>query len=242
VLFDDPAAATDTGSSAEVQIAGTFEARSSAFELVYRKYTETGLIQPNRFNLRVTPYHLLPTTSIFVAVERDRVICTVSLIGDGVLGLPMEGVYASEIRDRRQQRMHIGEVSCLAFEPMVLRNFLMVFMNLTRLMAQHARASGMHQFLIAVHPQHARFYERFMGFERVGPLRSYPPAQDAPAVAMCLDFAAIDQNRTLRWKSYFGSRLPPDELRPRPMSSEERAFFGPISQFGDCPILDLRAA
>ncbi|HLJ11099.1 MAG TPA: hypothetical protein VKU82_07915 [Planctomycetaceae bacterium] len=225
---------TESGSDVYCRIAGTHFDRIAAFELVYRKYAEAELIQPNRFKLRVTPYHLLPTTNMFVAVEGSRVACTVTLIGDGELGLPMESIYSSEILDRRRKNLYVGEVSCLAFEPMPLNKFLLVFMQLTRLMAQHARSYGMDQFMIAVHPQHARFYQRFMGFEQVGPLKTYPSVQHAPAVACCLDFSAIDLTRPKCWTSYFGSRLPETEIRSRPMSDDECDYFRPIAGLSGC--------
>jgi hypothetical protein len=234
VMAEAPAVETDSGLDVHCRIAGTHQDRIAAFELVYRKYVESELIQPNRFKLRVTPYHLLPTTNMFVATEGSRVICTVTLIGDGELGLPMESIYPNVILERRRKNLYVGEVSCLAFEPMPLSKFMLVFMQLTRLMAQHARSYGMDQFLIAVHPQHARFYQRFMGFDQVGPLKTYPSVRNAPAVACSLDFAAIDMTRPKCWTSYFGSRLPEIEIRSRPMSDEEFAYFHPIAGLAGC--------
>jgi hypothetical protein len=212
------------------RIATTRRDRLAAFELVYHRYVSAELIQPNPYALRVTEYHLLPTTNVFVAAEGQRVTCTVTLIGDGELGLPMECIYADEINDRRRKNLYVGEVSCLAFEPMSLNRFLLVFMQLTRLMAQHARAYGMDQFVIAVHPQHARFYQRFMGFEQIGPLRTYPSVRDAPAVACCLDFAAIDRKRPKCYESFFGDKLDERELRSSPMTDEDCEFFSPIAE------------
>ena len=229
VLEDVPGVETGTSADVLCRIAGTHHDRIAAFELVYRKYVEAELISPNRFNLRVTPYHLLPTTNVFVACEGSRIICTVSLIGDAELGLPMESIYQAELLDLRRRNLYVGEVSCLAFEPMPLNKFLLVFMQLTRLMAQHARTYGMDQFVIAVHPQHARFYQRFMGFEQIGPLKTYPSVQNAPAVACALDFAAIDQSRPKCWTSYFGSRLPESVIRSRPMSDDECDYFRPMA-------------
>jgi hypothetical protein len=154
----------------------------------------------------------------------------------------MEDDYPAEVRDRRQRGLLIGEVSCLAFEPMVSNNFLAVFMQLTGLMVQHARSRGIEQLLIAVHPQHARFYERFMGYQRVGPARAYPSVQNAPAVALCLDFAAIDQNRPRCWTMCFGSPLPHEALVAQPMSDEECNYFGPIARLIECPNPEALAA
>jgi hypothetical protein len=188
------------------RIARTQRERRSAFKLVYDRYLQAELIQPNSAGIRVTPYHLLPTTNVFIATENARTICTVTLIGDGQYGLPMESIYHEEVKDCRRRNLYVGEVSCLAFEPMPLNRFLVVFMQLTRLMAQHARAYGMDQFLIAVHPQ-----------------------RDAPAVACCLDFARIDRDRPKCWSAYFGTRLSADELVSYPMTDEECRQMRPIA-------------
>lgn len=211
------------------RIARTQRERRSAFKLVYDRYLQAELIQPNSAGIRVTPYHLLPTTNVFIATENARTICTVTLIGDGQYGLPMESIYHEEVKDCRRRNLYVGEVSCLAFEPMPLNRFLVVFMQLTRLMAQHARAYGMDQFLIAVHPQHSRFYQRFMGFEQIGDLKTYPSVRDTPAVACCLDFARIDRDRPKCWSAYFGTRLSADELVSYPMTDEECRQMRPIA-------------
>jgi hypothetical protein len=229
VLARGPSIENDVESEVKYRIAGTRDERCAAFELVYRKYVEAGLIKPNHFEFRVTPYHLLPTTNIFVAIVAERVVCTMTLIGDGELGIPMESIYPAEVLQRRRKNLYIGEVSCLAFESFPLSRFMLIFMQLTRLMAQNARCYGMDQFVIAVHPQHARFYQRFMGFEQVGPLKTYPSVRHAPAVACCLDFAAIDRSRPKCWTSYFGTRLADSEIISRPMSDEDCEFFGPMA-------------
>lgn len=240
----DPAFSATTGDSSiaydceelEYRIATTPRERISAFQLIYERYLAAELIHANDFGLRVTPYQLLPTTTVYIARQRGRTMCTVTLIGDGEMGLPMESLYPDEVNERRSLQLSVGEVSCLAFEAMSLNRFLYVFMQLTRLMAQHARANGMDQFLIAVHPQHARFYQRFMGFEQVGPLKAYPTVCDAPAVACCLDFAAIDRARPKCYQAYFGSKIPASELVSHPLTSKELRFLKPISAHSHAPL------
>lgn len=212
-------------SGVSFRIVDTRLARHATFELVYRRYVEDQLIQPNGWGLRVTPWQLLPRTNIFAAIENRRVICTVTLVADSSLGLPMERVYGAEIRARRRQGLYLGEVSCLAFERMSYERFLWVFMPLTRLMAQHARAYGMDQFVIVVRAKHAKFYEHLMGFQRIGPVTDYPLARRRPSVACCLDFASIDRFRPPSYDTYFGKTLPQAALVARPMSCEDRHYF-----------------
>ncbi len=209
--------------------------RSDAFRLVYESYLDKGLIEENPFGMRVTPYHLLPSTNVFVARLNGTVICTVSLIGDGQLGLPMDTIYAEEVNASRDKGQYVGEISCLAVKDISFKCFLPVFLKLTRLMTQFARSIGMNQFLIAVHPKHARFYKRYMGFEQIGEFKEYPSVCNAPAVAYSLDFARIDRDRPPCYDEYFSQPIPLDQLRTQEMSFEEIEFFGRVTdQSRDC--------
>jgi hypothetical protein len=220
---------SEASSAVICQVAQNLKERMSAFGLVYDKYLSKGLIQPNEYRLRVTPYHLLPTTNVYIAKLGEQVICTVSLIGDGELGLPMETIYADEVRAAQDAGLSVGEVSCLATRGISKRTFLPVFLKLVRLMAQQARANGMDQFLISIHPRHAKFYERLMGFEQIGPVRQYPSVCNALAVPLCLDFARVDLERPPWYEAIFGERLEPEALRRVPISTMEVEFFRPAS-------------
>src|SRR5690606_5317546 len=60
----------------------------AALHLVYHAYLETQLIEPNPYELRMTKYHLLPTTNVFLACDNNEVVGTLTLIRDGEHGLP----------------------------------------------------------------------------------------------------------------------------------------------------------
>jgi hypothetical protein len=143
----------------------------------------------------------------------------------------MEAIYSEEVGQSRSQKLFVGEVSSLAGCTGEFRSFLPLFVQLTRLMAQYARSQGMDQFLIAVHPKHAGFYERFMGFEIIGPVREYPFVQNAPAVACCLDFHRIDRDRPKCCYDFFGTPLDPDQLKVEPMEEEEFKSYQLMVEF-----------
>jgi len=209
-------------SSAHYSIARDNADRDAAFRLVYDNYVAKGLIQPNPSRLRTTDYHLLPTTTIFNAMRAGRVICTMTLVGDAQLGLPMECIYPAEVKEARVRGLYVGEVCALAVTDVALRTFMPIFVELTRLMTQFARASGMDQLLIAVHPKHAWFYQRLMGFEQIGGLKEYPDLQNAPAVACRLDFARADRERPPCYDRVFGVPLPESKLESFVMTNGKR--------------------
>lgn len=205
----------------EFKVASTPEERRDAFRLVYDSYLQTGLARPNEHRVRVTPYHLLPTTHVFVARYQGEVISTISLVGDNELGLPMESIYATELRRRRALGLSICEVSCLADRRSNRRDFLTVFCSLSRVMAQFARRQGYDQLLVVCHPKHSAFYIRYLGFEVMGGLTECPHVLNKPAVALCLDFERVDREPPACYKRFFGEWLPDQQLRPSRMGPME---------------------
>ena len=228
--------------TSEYKLADNMYERAAAFRLTYRKYVTTGLIEPNAYRMRVTPFHLLPSTHVFVSIHKGNLTATLTLVGDGVQGLPMECVYADEVNRLRAKGYSVAEVGCLAFESAnSKRRFWPAFMHLNRLMAQFARQRGIDGLLIAIHPRHLDVYRRLMGFEQIGPVRSYPSVCNHPAVACWLDFAKVDSERPPCYESIFGEPIPVGQLRGRPISASERRFFHPASQLAG-PCLPLAAA
>jgi len=198
---------------------------AAAFRLVYNAYLGAGLIDSNPFEMRVTPYQLLSTTDVFVAVCGREVISTVSLVAEGELGLPMEAIYDAEVTQLRADGLRLAEVSALADRRRELSRTLPVFRNLMRLMVQTARRRGIERLLVAVHPRHAKFYQRVLNFEALGNEKSYPQVRNRPAVALSLDFAQIDRVRPVNYDTFFARSLPDEQLQPRPMSPEDRVHF-----------------
>ena len=204
----------------DFRIASSRQEWEAALGLVYREYVRCGLIQMNRYRMRVTPYHALPTTEVLIAGKGDEVLCTLSIVGDGLLGLPMEAIYAEEVERRRLQGLRLAEVSCLADERD--GSFSMVS-RLMALTAQSAAYRGIDQLLIAVHPRHAKFYERFIAFEVIGEQRTYASVCDHPAVAMALDLSNLSFDHPRAYKRLFGVPFADDLLEYRPVSHQLRS-------------------
>ena len=213
---------------AVLKIASTRVELFDAFALVYRAYVQRGLMRPNPFGLRITPYHLLPTTQIFIATVRKRVVCTITLVGDSGMGLPLESVYSNEVLARRLRGQRIGEVSCLAERSDQSRNSCRLTVELMRLMAQNARRRGLDELLIAVHPRHAKFYERCAAFQVIGGQRRYHSVCDNPAVAMALDLHRSAVTHPSLHRKFFGQCYPDEVLRPRPLPESLREEMSQI--------------
>jgi N-acyl amino acid synthase FeeM len=226
---------SDPTEHVQCRIAANRCERESAFRLLHDSYTRSGLIQPNPHGMRVTPHHLLRSTEVFVAVLREEVICTFSLVGDSDLGVPMEAIYPELIADRRTAGLRFAEVSALADRRGDVQRFFPVFLKLIQVMLPYALHQGMQQVLIAVHPRHARIYQRFFKLEPVGEVREYPQVRNHPAVALCLDFAKLEKTNLQVYRNLFCQPIPPGALNPSPMSTDERTLLGPIASYYDAP-------
>ncbi|MBN1911252.1 MAG: long-chain N-acyl amino acid synthase [Pirellulales bacterium] len=213
---------------AVLKIASTRAELFDAFALVYDAYIQRGLMEPNPFGMRITPYHLLPTTEVLVATVRQSVVCTMTLVGDGEMGLPMESVYENEVLWRRMQGSRVGEVSCLADRPGKSGNSCRLAVELMRLMAQSAKRRGLDELLIAVHPRHAKFYERCAAFQIIGEQKEYHSVCDNPAVALALDLHRSAVTHPKLYQKFFGTFYPDEVLRHRPLPEslrEEMSFI-----------------
>ncbi|RIK80364.1 MAG: long-chain N-acyl amino acid synthase [Planctomycetota bacterium] len=231
-----------SGVPIEFKIAANRAERSAAFALTYQAYTRVGLCPRNAFEMRVTPYQLLPTSDVFIARLDGEVISTLSLVCDGHLGLPMEVIYPEEIARQRAAGRKLAEVSCLADRRRDPCRYFPVFLELCRMMVQSARYRGVDQLLAAVHPRHARFYRRYMAFTNFGDIREYPSVCNNLAEALCLDFPRIDRERPSTYELFFGEPLPAETIRPRPISWADQEFFAPIASCeGKLPLVKQHA-
>ena len=214
----------------QFKIAASAAEREGAFRLVYANYLRQGLGAPNHFGMRVTPFHLLPTTTIFVAKLEDEVVATCTLVADGELGLPLDAMYAGDVDRQRSRGIPLAEVSCLADRRKSPSRFLGTFTTLTKLMAQYAQRQGIDELLAAVHPRHSRFYQRYLGFEPMAGLATCPHVQGQPAVGLRLSFSqsAID-NRAV-YDMYFAEPLPESAFITDEMSAEERTLYSQVCQ------------
>lgn len=208
------------------RLAGTSRDRLAAFSLAYDKYVARRMLRPNPYRLRVTEFHLLETTAVFVAVRNGRIVGTSTLIRDGALGLPMDAVHPEITGDMRQRGVAIAEASGLAIHNPRRVPDMTVFVGLMRIMAQYACAHGVQQVLLGCIPRHAAFHTRLLGFEQIGQVRPYPAVCQTLGVACRLDLARIAHVRPDIYKKYFGDPLPSATFSAPPMTELERLAFG----------------
>jgi hypothetical protein len=204
------------------RIAATSGDLLSAFQLIHDAYVRSALSPANDLGMRLTSFHMLETTEVFVGIVNNQVAGTISLVRDGARGIPMEVIYGDEVAARRRPGSTFAEVSCLADCRKTVKRSLPLVIRLMGIMAQAARKRGIDDLLIAVHPRHVRFYESFIGFEVFGPLKTYQMVCNNPAVALSLDLKNLHVNHPKSYQRFFGYEFPGKELEYRPWSPRLR--------------------
>jgi hypothetical protein len=175
-----------------------------AFRLIHQAYVQRGLALPNSLEMRVTPYHGLISTEVVIGRYHEDVICTATIIHDGDMGLPMECVYQRDVEKFRERNLKICEISCLADRRKHMARSFPALSRLMSLIAQSSFRRGTNEVLIAVHPRHARFYERYLGFTQFADERTYPSVRNHPAVALHLDLNNLAENNPEAYQRLFG--------------------------------------
>lgn len=209
------------------KIADSRDERVQALRLVHDVYTAERLMPPTASGMRVTPWHLSEGTNIYVAKQAQRVVCTMTSVPDGEHGLPLETIYPSEVAARRRAGRRLAEVTCLAArqDAYSTEQGFRVFVRLVGLLFQACRFAGRERLLIAVHPRHARFYRRALGFEQIGGVRVYPSVCDQPAVACEHDLSRHADPRFPLLADVYRFRFASRDLVGRPLGGTEREYF-----------------
>lgn len=191
------------------KIAETRDELEQAYGLVHNVYVQEGYADPNDSGIRVNLRYALPTTTTFVGKQGNRVVMTMTLIGDTPLGLPMDMIFSQELYELRSKGRYIAEVGAFASDPDFRRRQQMAAFYTNKIMWTYAvRHLGVDDLVIAVNPKHEWIYKHLLLFESIAGLRLYNYVKDAPAIAMRLDLQTV----IACWQRWFGDQPPEKNL------------------------------
>jgi hypothetical protein len=203
-----------------VQFASTRQDWEEALQLVTDNYQARGFEEAGN-NLRFTSFQALPKTVVAVAKEAGHVVATFTLVPDNtLLGLPLEGLYRSQIQQLRAQGRKLVETGSLAERGLGMRDFIQVFVTLMQLGWQHTVGQGADTTVIAVNPRHSSFYSKLHGFVTLGPRLNYDRVQGAPAEAFYLTPELMRQRAPQMHRRIFGQELPAAVLNAPAMPAD----------------------
>jgi hypothetical protein len=169
------------------KIAETQDELAQAFAILHDSYVGEGLMKPHRSGLRVTKYHLLPSTTTLIALQGEIVIGTVSLVRQNGFGLPIQSIFNL---DQLPLGSRVAEVSSLAIRKGYQQDRGRILFPLLKFMYQYSvNYFGVTHLLIAVNPKWFDFYDSVLLFKKLSKktVKSYSFVNGAPAVGGILN-------------------------------------------------------
>lgn len=171
-----------------VKIAETREELEACFRILHDAYVGSGFMKPHPSGLRVTPWHALPTTTTLCAKFGDEVVGTLSMVREGVFGLPLQSAF--DLSGIRAKPGQLAEISALAVRRDYRRTGGAVLFPMCKFMYEYcARYFDTRHLLIAVNPNKIEMYESLLLFERLqaNTVDHYDFANGAAAVGASVD-------------------------------------------------------
>jgi len=174
---------------AKVTRAASLEDLTSAYRLVHDVFVQRGYIVARESGLRVRVFEALPETATFVAKAEEQVVAVTTVIIDSPdLGLPSDIAFKAEIDTLRAHNRKICEgTNWLVAES---HRHSAVMSELMRCSFAHSVAEGCTDFVGAVSPGHAKFFN-LLGFEQIGEQKSYSAEIHDPVVLVRLDLSGL---------------------------------------------------
>jgi hypothetical protein len=165
------------------KLATTQDELMQAFALVWQRYTKVGLHPLDSIGKRITKYHLLPKTKVFIASSfelcdkggkpeyKEKVIGTLTVVHDSCFGLPAEEVCKKDIVELRRNGGETVEIT--SFVCNQDGQDKRVFLKLFRLAYEYCSRSNVSGVIASLTQRHIGFYRRFLGFQALGQLSGY---------------------------------------------------------------------
>lgn len=172
------------------RVADNLEDVVSAWEMVYQSYRRKDLISPSPHRLHTAPQAISHDTAVILGSLSSLTVTTLTAMADGPKGLPLDRVYEDELAKLRSQGRTLVEVGLFADRRKHLARTAEALFQLMRYAFFYGLERGMTDFVIGVHPRHARFYIRALGFDYLGAERVYPAVNDRPVVLLRGDIEA----------------------------------------------------
>ena len=196
----------------------------AAFTLLQQRYRQAGLATDDQDSLRIMPYHFCSATQIFIARTSKEVTGTVTLVGESEQPLPMFQAYPELAWQLKRRCGRIGEVTSLAISSHRSSKGE-IFLGLTRLLTFFARRHRLDHLVATVHPRHANFYRRAMGFEIIGDIKPCDSVGGSPGVAVV---GSVNERHRYRepWRNlFFEGEFDQYCLAAKPMSDVHAKYF-----------------
>ncbi len=212
-----------------------------AWGLLYETYRDVNFISPNHFKVHTVPQAIGSHTAVVRCRVGRTTVGTISSICDTPLGLPLDEVYGPELEVLRGQGRRLTEIGLLAERSELLPpprggedpSTGGLMLDLLRYAFYFAVFSNATDIVCGIPPRRARLYQRAMGFEPIGEIKSYSTVEDNPVVLLRAELRHVFRDAHLyRMTDYFARNpVRHDEFKARYLFDNHRLVQSPLAGY-----------
>ena len=170
-----------------VRVAKTVKDYERAFRLLHVAYVYQGIEDVTEDRMRITPQHVLPESTVFVAYENGKLVATMTVTLDSPAGLPSDADYPDEMRALRKSGAVIVEYGSLAVVKRCWRSGVVRLLEMAAT-AWSTKVLGATHAVVGVNPAIEPMYRALYAFEKMGAQRHYHDL-DAPVQGLVMEYA-----------------------------------------------------
>ena len=200
----------------DFDIARSLEDVLEAWHLLYEAYLRVGFIRANPYELHTVPQAIGPQALVILGRIDGLAVGTISAIGDGPGGLPLDSACPEELNELRAEGRKLIEIGLFGDRRDLMGEAGRTFHALFELM-RHTYYFGLHlgatDFLCGIPPKRTRLYYRAFGFRPVGEVKSYATVEDNPVQLLHVEADYVrEQHSQHRALGYFAQNPMPESL------------------------------
>lgn len=186
----DAASTGHATSGLRYDVAQSLEQVTAAWELVYRCYLRSGLIDPNQSRIHTLGRVIGPDTVVICGAIDRLTVSTISAVLDRPDGLPADLIFPDEVQAMRRSGRSVFELGLFADRRERLFRSVDALLELMRYAVHFGITHDGTDAIYCAHPDQATMLEHLFGFETVSEPRPDPRLNDRPTVLLRLNWPA----------------------------------------------------
>ena len=139
----------------------------AANRLVFGNYVAAGFWENDENQLRTNKFLYTPTRYVFVVLENERLVGTMSIIIDWVDGLPSDSAQPAAMQRLRAKGGTLAEVSAFAMDRTNVSHRKLVFFLISYMFQYSFYCAGVDRLVASCVSAHADFYESALCFSKI---------------------------------------------------------------------------
>lgn len=173
-----------------LRVARTVEDHEDAYRLVRMSYVVEGYLPTRGPEMRISPQHVLPEATVWIATEDDQIVGTMTVVADSPAGLPLDDDYRCELDVlRRDPRTRLVEFGALAVVKRARASGVLLLLQMASAWFTRNVIKGTH-IVCGVNPRGVPFHREVFGFHAIGTTHDHAGLR-APVQGLAAEVAQL---------------------------------------------------